>query len=304
LKTGITTLSDGGDIAATVTLGSAPQMLGRYWWAVVQRLDRPGRRWLLVVPGSIWVSFSYRAPCLVNWRGGVWIHHYRGAKIPHADLGRAAPPSVFTEYARDTALYAYTPQEGDVVFDVGAGTGSETLLFSRLVGPAGRVVSIEAHPRTYRRIVELCSANTLANVTPLQVAAAEDDGTVAITDLSNHVRNTTSVAAQDGLDVPARRLETIAKSLDITHIDFLKMNIEGAEVSALRGLGPLLAKTRHVCIACHDFIADEEGDETLRTKSGVRDLLDWHGFELRTRDDAADPWTRDYVYGVNAHANV
>jgi FkbM family methyltransferase len=274
-------------------------MLGRYWWEVVRRLDRPGWRHLLVVPGSVWVSFMYRVPCLVYWRSGAWIHHYRGAKIPHAGLGRAAPPAVFTEHARDTAFYVYTPVQGDVVFDVGAGTGAETLLFSRLVGASGRVVSIEAHPRTYGRVVELCNANGLANVTTLQVAAAESDGTATITDLANHVRNTNLAAARNGIEVPARRLETIAKSLDITQIDLLKMNIEGAEVSALRGLGPLLAKTRCVCIACHDFLADEGGAEMLRTKAAVRELLLEQGFELTSRDDAAAPWTRDQVYGVN-----
>src|ERR671924_277856 len=274
-------------------------MLGRYWWEIVRRLDRPGLRFLLVVPGSLWVSFMYRAPCLVYWRNGAWIHRYRGAKIPHAGLGRAAPPAVFTREARDTAVYAYSPAEGDVVFDIGAGVGGETLLFSRLVGASGRVVSIEAHPRTYGRVVELCDANGLANVTPLQVAAAENDGTATITDLTNHVRNTTLAAARNGIEVPARRLETIAKSLDITHIDLLKMNIEGAEVSALRSLGPLLAKTRNVCIACHDFLADEGGAGTLRTKAAVRELLVENGFDVRTRDDAPDPWTRDYVYGTN-----
>ncbi len=213
--------------------------------------------------------------------------------------GRAAPPAVFTRDARDTALWVYTPGQGDVVFDVGAGVGSETLLFSRLVGASGRVVSIEAHPRTYRRVVELCDANRLANVTPLQVAAAERDGTVTISDLANHVRNTTLAAADEGIEVPARRLETVASSLGITHIDLLKMNIEGAEVSALRGLGPLLAKTRYVCIACHDFLADEGGAETLRTKAEVHELLLEHGFELTSRNEAAAPWTRDYIYGEN-----
>lgn len=274
-------------------------MLGRYWWEVVRRLDRPGRRWLLFVPGSVWVSAMYRAPCLVYWRDGAWIHHYRGAKIPHAGLGRAAPPEVFTADARDTAVFAYTPRQGDVVFDVGAGVGSETLLFSQLVGPSGRVVSIEAHPRTYARVVDLCKANGLANVTPLQVAAAETDGTLTISDLSNHLRNTTVDAHRNGVEVLARRLDTIAESLGITRIDLLKMNIEGAEVSALRGLGTLLSATRHVCIACHDFLADEGGEDTLRTKAAVRDLLLEHGFELSSRDDAAEAWTRDYVYGVN-----
>jgi FkbM family methyltransferase len=196
-------------------------------------------------------------------------------------------------------LYVYTPEQGDVVFDVGAGVGSETLLFAQLVGTSGRVVSIEAHPRTYRRVVDLCNANRLRNVTPLQVAAAECDGTATISDLSNHVRNTTLTGAEEGVEVPARRLETVAKSLDITHIDLLKMNIEGAEVSALRGLGPLLGKTRFVCIACHDFLADEGGANTLRTKAAIRELLLKHGFELTSRDGAAEPWTRDYVYGAN-----
>jgi hypothetical protein len=123
-------------------------MLGRYWQALVDRLDRPGRRALLVVPGSLWVSLSYRTPCLVYWRDGAWIHHARGAKIPHATLGRAAPPDVFTAQARELFLYGYTPRPGDVVFDVGAGIGAEALLFSQLVGGSGRVVSLvsfEAH---------------------------------------------------------------------------------------------------------------------------------------------------------------
>jgi FkbM family methyltransferase len=274
-------------------------MLGRYWSAVVRRLDRRGRRGLLVLPGSVWVSFTYRAPCLVYWRDGAWIHRYGGAKIPHAELGRAAPPAVFTTEARETAFYIYTPGEGDVVFDVGAGLGAEALLFSRLVGGSGRVVSIEAHPRTYGRLVDLCKANGLANVTPLQVAATDSDGTAAISDLANHVRNTT-LGGHDGIEVPARRLDTIAKDLGVTHIDLVKMNIEGAEESALRGLGRLLATTRHVCIACHDFLANEGGAEELRTKAAVRELLTEHGFEVTSRDDAAEPWRRDYLYGVNS----
>ena len=46
----------------------------------------------------------------VNWRDGAWIHHYRGARIPHAGLGRAAPPSVFTADVRGTFLWEYEPR--------------------------------------------------------------------------------------------------------------------------------------------------------------------------------------------------
>jgi FkbM family methyltransferase len=277
-------------------------MLTRYWWAVVRRLDRPGRRGLLTLPGSVWVSLTYREPCLVYWRDGAWIHHYRGAKIPHASFGRAAPPAVFTAQAREMCLYEYIPQAGDVVFDIGAGVGAEMLLFSRLVGPSGRVVSVEAHPRTYRRLLDLCKANGLPNVTPLQVAVSDADGAVAISDLDHHLRNTVLEADGAGIEVPARRIDTLAGELGIDRIDLLKMNIEGAERQAIQGMGGVLATTRHVCISCHDFLANDGGPEELRTKSFVHDFLVERGFRVITRDEAPESWTRDYLYAVNTRA--
>ena len=251
------------------------------------------------MPGSLWVSVANRAPCVVHWRDGAWIHRYRGARIPHASLGRASPPAVFTAEARELFLYAYTPRAGDTVFDIGAGIGAETLLFSRLVGPSGRVVSLEAHPRTYERLARLCRVNGLANVIPLQAAASAADGTAAISDLRHYLHNTVVDSGSGGIEVQARRIDTVARELGITRIDLLKMNIEGAERLAIEGLGAIIASTRHVCIGCHDFLADAGGPEAMRTKALVRDFLVEHGFRVTSRDDAPDPWTRDYLYGVN-----
>jgi hypothetical protein len=50
---------------------------------------------------------------------------------------------------------------------------------------------------------------------------------------------------------------------------------------------------RHVTIACHDFI----GTEWSRSKDDVIAWLVDHGFTVRERDDAVEPWARDYVYG-------
>lgn len=278
-------------------------MLARYCQAVVERLDRPGRRALLVAPGSLWVSLTYRKPCLVYWRDGAWIHHYHGARIPHASLGRAAPPEVFTADAREHFLHGYVPRKGDVVFDIGAGVGAEALVFSRLVGDSGRVVSVEAHPGTYGRLVAVCRANGLANVTPLQLAVSDRDGEALISDDQNHVRNALIGTDGDGVEVPARRIDSIAGDLGIGRIDLLKMNIEGAEGAAIRGLGALLDETEHVCISCHDFLADRTGDDQLRTKTAVRSFLTERGFVVTSRDDAAEPWTRDYLYGVNTRSS-
>jgi hypothetical protein len=58
-------------------------------------------------------------------------------------------------------------------------------------------------------------------------------------------------------------------------------------------MGALLEKTHHVCISCHDFLG-------VPTKAAVLSVLTKHGFDVHTRHDAPEPWTRDYVYGVRA----
>lgn len=266
---------------------------------VRRELDRPGRRWLLGALGSLRTSSRQRQPCLIRWRDDAWIHHFRDATIPHPMLGEGLPFERFTAEARDISLHEYTPREGDVVFDVGAGVGTATLLYSRLVGPTGRVIALEAHPGTYSWLDRLCQLNGLTNVIRLQVAASAAAGEVAITDLDEHVGNTV-LAGDDGcLKVPARPLDDIAATLAIAQIDFVKMNIEGAEQLAIRGMTEMIARTRRVCISCHDFLADRGGAESMRTKAAVRAFLLANGFRLTSRDDARDPWTRDYLYGTN-----
>jgi FkbM family methyltransferase len=250
------------------------------------------------VLGSIWITVARREPCFVRWKDGAWIHYYGGEAIPHWRLGGPVPLKSFTAGGRDIYLYEYTPCAGDVVFDVGAGIGMATLLFSRLVGSGGRVVALEAHPGTYEWLDRLCRVNRLTNVAPLQVAASASEGELMITDFAQRDRNTV-LNDREGIRVPARPLDDIAKDLGIAEVDLVKMNIEGAEQLAIEGMRWLIERTRHVCISCHDFIADDGGSEHMRTKALVQEFLLDHGFRVITRQGAREPWTRDYLYGVN-----
>ena len=264
---------------------------------VRENLDRPGRRWLLGAIASLAVTLRYRQPCLIRWRDGAWIHHYRGAMIPHPRCAAAPPYSQFTACTH-VFLHRYSPREGDVVFDVGAGVGSETLPLSRLVGPTGRVIALEAHPDTCGWLNKLCHLNGLANVVQLQVAAGAVAGELGMTDLDEHEVNRV-VDGDSRLKVPGRPLDDIARALGIDRVDFVKMNIEGAERLAIEGMQELIGRTRHVCISCHDFLADDGGPQSMRTKAAVREFLVDNGFRVTSRDGATHPWSRDYVYGEN-----
>ena len=80
----------------------------------------------------------------------------------------------------------------------------------------------------------------------------------------------------------------------IERIDFLKMNIEGAERLALPGCRRALDRTRSVSIAAHDFRASRGEGEAFRTLAFVREFLTERGFKLTTRD-------RDSRYYVPFH---
>ena len=189
---------------------------------------------------------------------------------------------------------------GDVVFDIGAGVGGEVRLLSRLVGPTGRVVSVEAHPRTYgflRRTIEL---NRLSNVTSLPVALAGVSGTVYLdNDSENHIANGLVGREAGGMAVPGCTLAELMDRVGVDRIDLLKMNIEGAELAVLRAAAhDCLHRVRNVVISCHDFKAEATGAAWQRTFAPVRDLLTAAGFVLRSRPDDHRPWIRHYLYGV------
>jgi FkbM family methyltransferase len=261
----------------------------------LKTLDRPGGRTVLGGIASAGLTLKLRAPIFVRWRDGAWIYRWRGATLPHPVIGSALHP----KEASEVLFHEYVPKPGDVVFDVGAGVGDTSLLFSRFVGERGKVVAIEAHPETFEWLSRLCEINDLENVTPLQVAVSDREGEIVISDeatLSNSMVDRGDADA--GVTVPARRLDDIARELGIETIDFLKMNIEGAERLALGGMEEMIGRTRHVCISCHDFMADRGGSDRMRTKASVEDFLTAHGFSLTSRDAAAD-WIQSYVYGRN-----
>lgn len=198
----------------------------------------------------------------------------------------------------DYWLFLYRPRPGDVVVDVGAGVGWDTLLFSRAVGATGRVLAIEAHPRTFARLFELCRLNRLRQTVCLQRAVIARTETVYIEDQEDHEANRvfSQSHAAATIAVPGTSLDELGREHGLESVDFLKMNIEGAEIEAIAGMGSLIERTRHLAIACHDFRADDGEGEGFRSRESIIDFLRQHDFEILTRDDDFRPYVRDHVH--------
>lgn len=230
---------------------------------------------------------------------GIWIHQtacgYFAYHQPYLRLDLAR----VNELARQHFLWGYQPKPGDVIMDVGAGVGEETLTFSRAVGEQGKVICIEAHPRTCRCLEKLIQYNHLTNVIPIHVAVTQPGcSLVTIQNTNEYLAN--RLGPRAGASVPATTLDAIHQKLNLGRINFLKMNIEGSERLAIRGMAATLQQTEILCVSCHDFLAQSAKDDGLRTKSLVRNFLRQEGLDVRERGEPGlPPFVRDQLWAYN-----
>jgi len=261
--------------------------------------DGPRFRWVPAVMGSLQQSWKRRSPVMIYVdEDGHWHNRGKDAEFVSPQLNACSLDSQL-ESVRDTWCYRHVVGLGEVVLGVGAGIGDDVVAFSRMVGPAGHVIAVEAHPVTFDCLRKTISANRLENVTALQVAAAGETGELHISTGGNY-QTSSLLHGKGGHAVAARRLDDLFAERGLPQPTFIKMNIEGAETSALRGMPRLLRKTRHVVISCHDFIADMGGSDSLRTHAEVASLLAVSGFTVDPPRSDRRPWIPFYLYGTLA----
>lgn len=129
---------------------------------------------------------------------------------------------------------------GDRVLDVGGNIGWFTVIASHLVGPTGLVVAVEPDPANAAVLRDNLARNRCANASVVEAAAGAEDGTASLyrseTNPGDH-QMARIADRPDAVDVAVRRLDAVVAG----HIDVLKMDTQGSEVLALRGMSALLA---------------------------------------------------------------
>ena len=134
-------------------------------------------------------------------------------------------------------------EAGATVLDVGANVGYYSLLLSRAVGPAGRVIAIEPDTRNAAWLRWHMRANRIDNVRTILGAVGAYTGTAAF---AAGASNTTGRVVDAGAGKPIRsyRLDDIVFGGDIRIPAIVKMDVEGGEAGALAGAAELLAARR------------------------------------------------------------
>jgi FkbM family methyltransferase len=150
------------------------------------------------------------------------------------------------KYERHTrTLFGQAVKPGTHVLDIGAHIGYFTLLAARAVGPTGRVSAFEPDPSNYRFLCHNVALNGMEEVVTTVPKAVVDTSGIRpfFADVKNSVRSSLSREGRSDGGTPVE-CTTVDDFIDRGEgVDVVKLDVEGGEVHALRGMRRSLTDT-------------------------------------------------------------
>ncbi len=177
----------------------------------------------------------------------------------------------------------FRPKEGDTVVDIGAHMGRYTITSSKSVGASGKVIAVEAHPYNFKILEHNLRLNKLKNVSALNWAVYSKKARLKLylpdEDLGytmHHSLMTNYLASKYSKEIEGRYIEVEADTLDnllkirgVTEVNWIKIDVEGAEYEVLRGAKEILSINKRISVLVEVHGKDTYGPtiELLRSNN-------------------------------------
>jgi len=173
---------------------------------------------------------------------------------------------------------------GNFCLDIGANIGAHTLLMARIAGSTGHVIGLEPHPQIYHRLLQNTCLNRLTNVKVVNAALADKDGTIDLYGFAADAfeQGISSLLpdheAKTKIEVRAIRGATLVREQRIEACDFLKIDVEGAELDVLQGARSILHNQRPLILV---ELFEPHQQRFGRSCQRIVDFLETYDYEGR-----------------------
>lgn len=161
----------------------------------------------------------------------------------HVDLDdRVQRSMAFRLYERrELRLMASMLASGDTMIDLGAHVGYFALHAAKAVGPAGRVLALEPAPANFERLQRNIDLGPAPQVTAIQAAVGERSGVAAfqlVDEPGESGWGSLMLAPGEHtreISVDVLSVDDLVARHDVEQVTFIKMDVQGSELDALRG---------------------------------------------------------------------
>lgn len=185
------------------------------------------------------ITARFLRPVRMQVERGVSLNLDPGDLVSHSILAtREWQPEVWN------SLNASLP-EGGVMLDVGAHIGYFTLKGAAKAGPNGRVIAFEPNPETIAELksnIEISGVSKTVTIEPIACTDRDQQLTLYAAHNSNTGASSLSKDNATAFDeaakpysVRGRPIDDVVRELGLTRLDVMKVDVEGAEVSVMRG---------------------------------------------------------------------
>lgn len=172
-------------------------------------------------------------------------------------------------------------EQGEVFWDIGANIGYFTLAAASVLKNRGQIVSFEPARVAYERLKDNISLNYFNNILIYKLAVTDKSGE-GVLYLSGDVADSGANLFHPGKDQTLQEicetvsLDRFSQEQGLQAPDFIKMDVEGAELAALKGAENILANSRPLLLI-------EMEEKTLKAagtdKSAIARLLGSYGYQ-------------------------
>jgi FkbM family methyltransferase len=184
----------------------------------------------------------------------------------------------------DDIIEKFQPIDGGIVVDVGAHYGRYTLIAANRIGPKGKVIAIEADPNNFDMLNKNIKLNELSeNVITLNYAASSNKSKVKLSIPEKESGHTiyssiipSRASTEKFIEVNANTLDNLLheNEISIEQINWIKIDVEGAEYEVLKGAKEILSKSKDIAL----LIEIHNISEGRKHYPSIMDLLKSYNF--------------------------